>query len=120
MATSNLPGTDAARHGTGDADLAITLAAHAAFRRELTAHLTREEKDGLPLTGVALTAREWRAAGFKIARSNGLSGAGEMFAWLTDGADRDTAVATLATLPPPVRVLHRAIWKPRYDRTPRW
>jgi hypothetical protein len=35
MATSNLPGTDAARHGTGDADLTIMLAAHAAFRRDL-------------------------------------------------------------------------------------
>jgi len=220
MATSNLPGTDAARHGTGDADLTIMLAAHAAFRRDLTrlaratashpsdpvrqaanqagwqtfkrqlhlhhtaedtviwpalrtrlsrsanaqsvldameeehtqidpllaavdaqfaepygsslgdatdalttsltAHLTHEERDGLPLIGVALTAAEWRAAGFKIARSNGLSDAGEMFAWLADGADKDEARATIATLPPPVRVLYRAIWKPRYDRTPRW
>ena len=191
MATSNLPGTDAARHGTGDADLTIMLAAHAAFRRDLvrlahsatassarpvascrypsglgnlqapappaphrgrhdhlarapsapgpqrprpvrprrhggrtpahrpaagsgrrsirrarreqprrrdsrphqplTAHLTHEERDGLPLIGVALTAAEWRAAGFKIARSSGLSDAGEMFAWLADGADKDTA-----------------------------
>jgi Hemerythrin HHE cation binding domain len=220
MATSNLPGTDAARHGTGDADLTIMLAAHAAFRRDLvhlahsttanqpdparraaiqagwqtfkrqlhlhhtaedtiiwpalrqrlshsdhaqsvlaameeehqlidpllaavdaefaepdgsglgdatdalasqlTAHLTHEERDGLPLIGVALTAPEWRAVGFKIARSNGLSEAGEMFAWLADGAAEDTAKATIATLPPPVRVLYRAIWKPRYDRTQRW
>lgn len=220
MATSNLPGTDAARHGTSDADLTIMLAAHAAFRRDLvrlahttaassadpsrhaaiqagwetfkrqlhlhhtaedtiiwpalrqrldhsdhaqsvldameeehelidpllaavdaafaepdgsslgdataaltsqlTAHLTHEERDGLPLIGVALTAAEWRAAGFKIARSSGLSDAGEMFAWLADGADQDTAQATIATLPPPVRVLYRAIWKPRYQRTPRW
>ena len=220
MATSNLPGTDAARHGTGDADLTIMLAAHAAFRRDLvrlahitaaspadpsrhaaiqagwetfkrqlhlhhtaedtiiwpalrqrldhsdhaqsvldameeehqlidpllaavdaafaepdgsslgdataaltsqlTAHLTHEERDGLPLIGVALTAAEWRAAGFKIARSSGLSDAGEMFAWLADGADKDTAATTIATLPPPARLIYRAIWKPRYQRTPRW
>jgi len=220
MTTSNLPGTDAARHGSGDADLTIMLAAHAAFRRDLTrlaratasrpsdpvrqaaiqagwqtfkrqlhlhhtaedtiiwpalrtrlshsanaqsvldameeehtqidpllaavdtqfaepdgsslgdatdaltssltAHLTHEERDGLPLIGVALTAAEWRSAGFKIARSNGLSDAGEMFAWLADGADKDEARATIATLPPPVRVLYRAIWNPRYQRTPRW
>ena len=220
MATRNVPGTDAARHGTGDADLTIMLAAHAAFRRDLvhlartaaarhpepprqaaiqagwqtfkrqlhlhhtaedtiiwpalrgrlshsahaqsvldameeehqridpllaavdgefaepdgsslgdatdalttslTAHLTHEERDGLPLIGVALTAVEWRSAGFRIARSNGLSKAGEMFAWLADGADQDTAQATIATLPPPVRVLYRAIWNPRYQRTPRW
>src|SRR5215471_10201227 len=34
--TAYLPGTDAARHGTGDADLTIMLAAHDAFRRDLT------------------------------------------------------------------------------------
>ena len=35
MTTQKLPGTDAARHGTGDADLTIMLAAHRAFRRDL-------------------------------------------------------------------------------------
>jgi hypothetical protein len=35
MTTQNLPGTDAARHGAGDADLTIMLAAHDAFRRDL-------------------------------------------------------------------------------------
>jgi len=35
MTTRNLPGTDAAKHGTGEADLTIMLAAHAAFRRDL-------------------------------------------------------------------------------------
>ena len=36
MTTRNLPsGSEAARHGTGDADLTIMLAAHAAFRRDL-------------------------------------------------------------------------------------
>ena len=36
MTTQNLPDSDAARHGTGDADLTIMLAAHDAFRRDLT------------------------------------------------------------------------------------
>src|ERR1051326_8767676 len=36
MTTQKLPGSDAARHGTGDADLTIMLAAHDAFRRDLT------------------------------------------------------------------------------------
>src|SRR5690242_9904540 len=209
MTTQNLPGTDAARHGTGDADLTIMLAAHDAFRRDLTrlvraaaaadlsdparhrsvaagwelfkhelhlhhtaedeviwpalrprlahsehalsvlgameeeharidpllaavdaafqrdehdglgdvigalasaltSHLGHEERDGLPLIGVALTAAEWRGVGFKIARRNGLSDAGEMFAWMLDGAGREEAAATLGSLPPPVRLLYRA------------
>ena len=219
MTTQNLPGADAARHGTGDADLTIMLAAHNAFRRDLTrlvraaaaadlsdparrrsvaagwelfkhelhlhhtaedeviwpvlrprlahsehalsvldameeeheridpllaavdaafaqhgedsladvidalvstltGHLAHEERDGLPLIGVALTAAEWRGVGFKIARRNGLSEGGEMFAWMLDGAG--DAAASLRTLPPPLRLLYRAVWKPRFDKTPRW
>ena len=220
MTTQKLPGTDAARHGTGAADLTIMLAAHDAFRRDLTrlaraaatadpadparvqsvaagwellkrelhlhhtaedqiiwpvlrprlahsehalsvldameaehdlidpllaavdtafnvapdqlagaidalattltGHLAHEERDGLPLIGVALTAAEWRAAGRAIARKNGLSAGSEMFAWMLDGAGRDQATATLGSLPPPLRLLYRARWKPRYEKTPRW
>jgi len=221
MTSQPLPGTEAARHGAGDADLAIMLAAHRAFRRDLTTlarvaasrsagadparrrsvaaswelfkrqlhlhhtaedaviwpalrsrlahsehalsvlgemeeeharidpllaavdaafpgdqdglgdvigelastltgHLTHEERDGLPLIGVALTAAEWRSTGFKIARRNGLSAGGEMFAWMLDGAAREDAAATLGSLPPPVRVLYRTVWQPRYEKTARW
>ena len=237
MTTQKLPGTDAARHGTGDADLTIMLAAHQAFRRDLarlvraaavadrtdpakrqsvaagwelfkrelhlhhtaedeliwpvlrprlahsenalsvldameeeheridpllaavdaafaprdaadgpargaagddwpgenrladvievlastlTSHLAHEERDGLPLIGVALTTAEWRGVGFRIARKNGLSDGGEMFAWMLDGAGREDAAATLGQLPPPLRLLYRAVWKPRFDKTPRW
>jgi len=230
MTTQRMPGTDAARHGTGDADLTIMIAAHDAFRRDLTrlartaaaadltdparrrsvaagwelfkrqlhmhhtaedeiiwpamrprlaysqtalsvldaleaeheridpllaavdaafarhdaapgdgspgadrladiidvlagtltGHLAHEERDGLPLIGVALTGAEWRSAGFKMARKNGLASGGEMFAWILDGAGREEAAAALGTLPPPLRLLYRAVWKPRFDRTPRW
>ncbi len=233
MTTQKLPGTDAARHGTGDADLTIMLAAHRAFRRDLarlvraaavadladpakhqsvaagwelfkhelhlhhtaedeliwpvlrsrlahsdnalsvleameeeheridpllaavdaafaqrdgapgaarddwpgedrladvveilastlTGHLAHEERDGLPLIGVALTVAEWRGVGFRIARKNGLSGGGEMFAWMLDGVGREDAAATLGQLPPPLRLLYRAVWKPRFNKAPRW
>jgi hypothetical protein len=185
MTTKKLPGSNAARHGTGDADLTIMIAAHDAFRRDLAqlartaaaahgsdparrqsvavgwqvfkrqlhlhhtaedqiiwpvlrprlahspaalsvldamaaeheridpllaavdaelatgrqpdvidalataliSHLGHEERDGLPLIGVALTAREWRGVGRKIASRNGLSQGSEMFAWILDGAE---------------------------------
>jgi Hemerythrin HHE cation binding domain len=86
----------------------------------LTGHLAHEERDGLPLIGVALTGAEWRSAGRKIARKNGMASGGEMFAWILDGAGREDAAATLGTLPPPLRLLYRAVWKPRLDKTPRW
>jgi len=218
MTTQKLPGTDAARHGTGDADLTIMLAAHDAFRRDLTrlartagsanlsdparrqsiaagwdlfkrqlhlhhtaedeiiwpvlrprlehspaalsvldameaehelidpllaavdvqfaggdrladvidtltsaltGHLGHEERDGLPLIGVALTAAEWRGVGRKMASKNGMAASSEMFAWILDGTDREHAT-TLAQLPPPLRLLYRARWKPRFDKTQRW
>ena len=91
-----------------------------ALATSLTGHLTHEERDGLPLIGLALTSAEWRGVGFAIGRKNGLSAGGEMFAWLADGADPDRAAAAIGTLPPPARLVYRAIWKPRYARTPRW
>jgi hypothetical protein len=94
--------------------------AASALATSLTGHLTHEERDGLPLIGVALTSAEWRSVGFRIVRKNGLSAGGEMFAWLADGADPDQAAAAIGTLPPPARLVYRAIWKPRYDRTSRW
>jgi hypothetical protein len=86
----------------------------------LTGHLAHEERDGLPLIGVALTGAEWRGVGFKIARKNGLSAGGEMFSWMLDAAGGEDAAATLGALPPPLRLLYRAVWKPRFDKTPRW
>jgi hypothetical protein len=222
MTTQKLPGTDAARHGAGDADLTIMIGAHDALRRDLvslartataanlsdpakaqpiaagwavfkrqlhlhhtaedeliwpalrerlgtsenalsvlaemeaeheqidpllaavddafadqpgtdrladvidalagtmTGHLTHEERDGLPLIGAALTAAEWRRVGVRIARKNGLSGGSQMFAWILDGAEPDRARATLRQLPPPVRLVYRALWRPRFARTARW
>ena len=221
MSTRNLPGSEAARHGTGDADLTIMLGAHAAFRRDLvrlaraatfadlpdparrasvragwevfkrqlhlhhtaedtivwpalrdrlghsahalsvldameaehkeidpllaamdeafgdpraaaladvtdalsmslSGHLSHEERDGLPLIGVALTAAEWRGVGVKIARRSGLSRAGEMFAWIADEADPDQAAAVVGTLPSPARLIYRAVWRPRYRRSSLW
>jgi len=43
-----------------------------------------------------------------------------MFAWILDGGGREDAAASLGALPPPLRLLYRAVWKPRFDKTPRW
>jgi hypothetical protein len=221
MTIRHLPGTDAARHGTGDADLTVMIAAHDAFRRDLVSlaraaaaadradpqrreqvgrgwevfkrqlhfhhtgedrliwprlagrlarseaamstleameaehalvdplleavdaafsdpaggplagavdelvttlhgHLAHEERDALPLIGTALTAREWRAVGMRLGRANGLSGSAEFFAWMLDGVPADEAAAVLAELPPPLRVVYRAVWRPRYASVSRW
>jgi hemerythrin HHE cation binding domain-containing protein len=86
----------------------------------LAGHLAHEEKDGLPLIGAALTAAEWRTVGFKIARRNGLAAGGEMFSWILSSAEPGQARAVARQLPPPARVLYKAVWKPRFEKTRRW
>jgi hypothetical protein len=110
-------GHDAAFAGPDAGRLADVIDALAST---VTGHLGHEERDGLPLIGTALTAAQWRAVGRKIARKNGLAAGPEMFAWMLDGADRQHTAAILAQLPPPLRLLYRALWKPRFDKTPRW
>ncbi len=221
MTTNQLPGTGAARHGTGDADLTVMLAAHDAFRRDLVSlaraaaaadradpqrreqvgrgwgvfkrqlhfhhtgedrliwprlaerlahsesamstlaameeehalvdplleavdaafadpvgdqlvgavdelvtglhgHLEHEERDALPLIGTALTAGEWRAIGVRLGRANGLSGSSEFFTWMLDGVPAEEVAAVLAELPPPLRLIYRLAWRPRYAKVGRW
>jgi Hemerythrin HHE cation binding domain len=102
------------------ADLPAVSDAADALITSLTGHLSHEERDGLPLIGVALTEAEWRRVGIKIGRAHGLSAIGEVFGWLADGADQDHAAMVLGILPPPMRLIYRAFWKPRYARTARW
>lgn len=112
-ALSGEPGTGAP--GGGDAVDAVD-----ALTGTLTSHLTHEERDALPLIGAALTAREWRGVGVRIARANGLSAVSEMFPWMIDGAPGDQVRAALGQLPAPARMICRRVWKPRYARTSRW
>ena len=40
--------------------------------------------------------------------------------WILDGATPDEVRTLITELPPPVRILHRYWWNPRYRRTRRW
>lgn len=88
--------------------------------RGLTAHCEHEEDIALPLVADLLTSQEWAAFGAEQRRQLGLSGAASFFPWLLDGATDEVQRAVLAVLPPPVRLLYRALWRPRYLRGPRW
>ena len=36
------------------------------------------------------------------------------------GTTHSDPAATLRTLPPPLRLLYRVVWRPRFNKTPRW
>jgi hypothetical protein len=39
---------------------------------------------------------------------------------MLDGVPADEAAAVLAELPPPLRLVYRAVWRPRYASVSRW
>ncbi len=108
---------DASLTATGLAGLAENASALAST---LAAHMEHEENHALPLVEAHLGPEGWAAFGKAAGRSEGLRGAAELFPWMLDGAPADTSKRLLGMLPPPARLLYRALWRPSYARTPRW
>lgn len=84
--------------------------------RALSDHLDHEERDALPLLNEVLTEREWASFGAAQRAKIGRKNAGTFFPWLLDDATPNRAAAVLGHLPPPVRLIYKAVWKPRYHR----
>jgi hemerythrin-like domain-containing protein len=106
-----------ADHGGGHHRLGDTVDA---LTTELTGHLAHEERDALPLINRSLTRADWRAFEASQRRRTGLRGAAEFLPWLLDGSTAGQAQAVLRGMPPPVRLVYRRIWQPRYTRHDRW
>ncbi|MCT2591590.1 hemerythrin domain-containing protein [Streptomyces sp. N2-109] len=117
-----------AEHSVLDPLLASVGAALAGRRRQevaplldqatekLTAHLDHEEKDTLPLIQEVMTVAEYDAFGQEQRRMLGLRAGSAFLPWVLDGASEETRRTALGALPPPVRLIYRAVWKPRYER----
>jgi hemerythrin-like domain-containing protein len=106
----------------GAADGTEPLAAAAEeFADAIIAHLQHEERAAFPLVRVAMTPDEWSRSRAEMRGGlAALRAAPEFFPWLLDEAapaDRD---AVLSRMPPPLRLLYRRVWLPRYQKQPRW
>lgn len=101
-------------------DLAGLAEGASALATALTAHMAHEEEFALPLVAAHLGVQGWAAFGKTAGKSTGLKGAAELFPWMLDGATAATSKRLLNMLPPPARLLCRALWRPRYARTRRW
>jgi Hemerythrin HHE cation binding domain len=86
----------------------------------LSGHMRHEENEALPLVERHLGEPGWRAFGRHFRKTQGLSGGAEFFPWLLDGAPDATRIHVLSMYPPPVRLLYRRVWAPRYQRIRRW
>ena len=90
------------------------------LEQALTGHMRHEETRALPLVEVHLGERGWRAFGQYFRTTQGLRGGAEFFPWLLDSVPEPTRTRVLSMFPPPVRLLYRRLWAPRYQRIPRW
>ncbi|MGI8625831.1 MAG: hemerythrin domain-containing protein [Geodermatophilaceae bacterium] len=94
--------------------------ATAAFRAELTGHLSHEERDAVPLVESALTRQDWKDFSREQQKAVGMKGAAEFFPYIFSGADPERGAQALRIFPPPLRLLIRRVWQPRYGRRDLW
>jgi hypothetical protein len=86
---------------------------------KLTAHLTHEESDGLPLIDASLTPQDWQ--NFAQDHSERLRGDASLYMpWLLNGASPERLGAILAKFPPPLLTAYREQWAPAYAARDIW
>ncbi|OAR22556.1 hypothetical protein A8W25_23340 [Streptomyces sp. ERV7] len=91
----------------------------AAVADKLAHHLDHEERAALPIVLEVLSAQEYDTFGAEQRRMLGLKGGALYFPWVLDGASEETKHTALAVVPPPVRFLFKAVWRPRYEKRTR-
>ncbi|MGW1322429.1 hemerythrin domain-containing protein [Streptomyces antibioticus] len=88
----------------------------ATVTERLVYHLDHEEKAALPVVATLLSKEEYDTFGAAQHRLLGLKGGAVYFPWVLDGAPEETSRKALGVLPPPVRLVYRAVWRPRYEK----
>jgi hemerythrin-like domain-containing protein len=90
------------------------------LRSTLASHLTHEETGALPMISMVMTtagvAEIFKAFGRVGGLGEGLKRGAVMFPWALSEADPAIRAEVLSRLPPPARLLYRAVWVPRYRR----
>jgi hypothetical protein len=85
--------------------------------RLIEQHLAAEERLVLPMWLAAFTADEHERFAAQLRRSTPLRDAGMMISWLLDVTPSGATDVAWAQVPPSLRLLHRAWWRRRYERT---
>jgi hypothetical protein len=86
---------------------------------KLTAHLSHEESEGLPLIDASLTPQEWQH--FAQVHTERIRGDAPMYMpWLLNDATPQTLAAVLGKFPPPLLAAFREQWGPRYAALNIW
>lgn len=92
----------------------------AEFVQLLRSHLEHEERDAFPLMRTLITQREWATLNKSAMKELSFGDLSALGPWVLDGASPDEVRTVLGELPPPLRLVHRLWWNPRYHRPRRW
>jgi hypothetical protein len=104
---------DALAAGGGRAGLSAPLDR---VRASVTGHLAHEEADALPLISKVMDTAGVAAIFAGFAKLGGLKRGATLLPWALSDASPDVSAQVLSQLPPPARLLYRAIWLPRHRR----
>lgn len=101
---------------TTDAGHARLTAPLSRLHATLASHLAHEEADALPLISQVMTKAGVAAIFQAFGKFGGLKRGAVTFPWALSEASPQTQAQVLSNLPPPARLLYRAVWLPRYRR----
>ena len=109
------PLLDAVDGALADGDARRT-AALTRLHATLDGHLAHEETDALPLISRVMTEAGVASIFRAFGKLGGLKRGATLLPWALSGASPDVRAQVLRRLPPPARLLYRAVWLPRYRR----
>jgi hypothetical protein len=110
-----LAGVDAALRGGGELMAPVKLLSSVVLD-----HLAHEEREVLPPIEQHLTRAQWRVFLHKERSRLSPRERPEFLTWILDDAGEQDAAAVLTEMPPPARLVHRRVLRPRYDAQHRW
>jgi hypothetical protein len=114
------PMLDAVEAALTDRDAAVLGDRVDALAGALDGHLRHEENGALPLIQAVLTPEDWKGFGSAMAKRQGLRGASVYVPWIVDGASAADRKRFFGVLPPPLKVINRLVFEPRYRRMGLW
>ena len=68
-----------------------------------------------------MTRKDWKEFARTQQKSvGGIKGAAEFFPYILTGADPERGAQAVSIFPPPLRLLIRKVWQPRYAKRKLW
>jgi len=114
--TATRDALDALVASFGAGTLATAIEAAGALRQLLHDHLDREEAAMFPLMAQVYTEESYLELEQQLLKATPKKLFAFELPFAFDGLDVDQAASKLAEMPLPIRLLHRLVWQPAYDR----